>query len=189
MKNLKGFKAAARILSLVAAGLVLFMSLPTKSTGFPASPSEALPGEHDLQGIWRIEATRSEDPPIEFVDAVRAETEGGGPGGGVWFLPHVFRIGTSDNGLALSDSTGTILQVIMFMKVSDGDGGRMPPRFTGTWKKDHLTVVRPGRKGTTLKQTFSLQDKETRLVVKTKMQRDGASDFEVKRVYTRVAAS
>jgi hypothetical protein len=115
--------------------------------------------------------------------------EGGGADGGMWFLPQVFRIGPSDNGLALSDSTGTILQVIMFMKVKDGDGGRMPPRFTGTWKKDHLTVVRPGRKGTTLKQTFSLQDKETRLVVKTKMQRDGASDFEVKRVYTRVAAS
>ena len=77
----------------------------------------------------------------------------------------------------------------MFMKVPEGDGERMPPRFTGTWKKHQLIVVRPGHPGTMLKQTFSLEDEDSRLVVKTKMHRAGAKDFEVKRVYTRVAAS
>ena len=188
MKKHIGYRAAAGFVAALAAGWVL-MALPTNASNFPPSVSEALPGEHDLVGMWRIEAARSDDPKIEHVDAVRAAMEGGGPGGGVWFLPHVFRIGTSDNGLALSDSTGTILQVVMYMKVADGDGGRMPPRFAGTWKKNKLVVYRPGRPGTLLKQTFSLEDKATRLVVKTKMHREGASDFEVKRIYTRAPSS
>jgi hypothetical protein len=107
----------------------------------------------------------------------------------MWFLPHVFRIGVSDRGLALSDSSGTILQVIMYMDVADGDGERMPPRFAGTWKNDRLTVLRAGSPGTTLRQSFKLEDDSQTLVVKTKTHREGASDYEVKRVYAKVPVS
>jgi len=107
-------------------------------------------------------------------------------GDGMWFLPEVFRIGVSDRGLALSDSSGTILQVIMYMPVAEGDGERMPPRFAGTWKDDRLTVLRTGSPGIKLKQTFKLVDDETTLVVKTKVHREGGSDYEVKRVYAKI---
>ena len=166
------------ILAVLAAGL-LGMAGPAGAAGTPAV-SEMKTGEHDLTGMWRIDATRSDAPQYVY---------GAAPGGEVSLLPHVFRIGVSDRGLALSDSTGTILQVIMYMDVKDGDGERMPPRFAGTWKNDRLTVLRPGVTGTTLKQTFKLEDDDTRLVVKTKTHREGASDFEVKRVYAKVPVS
>ena len=168
--------------------LTLVTAMPTDAAVTP-SVSEAKAGEHDLMGMWRIDAARSDVPPVDVVEALRTETEGGGLGGGVWFLPQVFRIGTSDNGLALSDSTGTILQVVMFMEVADGDGERMPPRFAGTWKDDRLTVYRPGRTGTSLRQSFRLEKDGSRLVVKTRMQRKGERDFEVKRVYLRDPAA
>jgi hypothetical protein len=170
------------------AGLfMLMLAFPAQASSF-TSESEAKVGEHDLTGMWRIDLAHSQEPKPQYVDVLRAEMEGDSSGG-VWFLPGVFRIGTSDNGLALSDSTGTILQVVMYMEVAEGDGGRMPPRFYGTWKHDRLMVVRPGRTGTMLKQTFSLENKATRLVVTTKMHREGASDFQVKRVYVRAPAS
>ena len=166
----------------VLAVLTLTMALPMSATSSPAV-SEMKTGEHDLTGMWRIDAARSDAPHYVYGAPVVAA------GGDVSLLPHVFRIGVSDRGLALSDSTGTILQVIMYMDVADGDGERMPPRFAGTWKNDRLTVLRPGVPGTTLKQSFKLEDDDTRLVVKTKTHREGASDSEVKRVYAKVPVS
>ena len=166
----------------VLAVVTLTMALPMIASSSPAA-SEMKTGEHDLTGMWRIDAARSDAPQFVYGAPVVA------PGSEVSLLPHVFRIGVSDRGLALSDSTGTILQVIMYMDVADGDGERTPPRFAGTWKNDRLTVLRPGVTGTTLKQTFKLEDDATRLVVKTKTHREGASDFEVKRVYAKVPVS
>ena len=169
------------ILAVLAAGL-LSMAGPASAASAPAV-SEMKTGEHDLTGMWRIDAGKSDAPQYVY-DAPAVA-----PGGEVSLLPHVFRIGVSDRGLALSDSTGTILQVIMYMDVKEGDGERMPPRFAGTWKNDRLTVLRPGVPGTTLKQTFKLENDDTRLVVKTRTHREGASDYEVKRVYAKVPVS
>jgi len=169
------------ILAVVAAGLV-GMAGPARAAS-ASNVSEMKTGEHDLTGMWRIDAAKSDAPHYVYGAPAVA------PGSDVSLLPHVFRIGVSDRGMALSDSTGTILQVIMYMDVKDGDGERMPPRFAGTWKNDRLTVLRPGVPGTTYKQTFKLEDDDTRLVVKTKTHREGASDFEVKRVYAKVPVS
>ena len=166
----------------VLAVLTLTMALPMSATSSPAV-SEMKAGEHDLTGTWRIDASKSDAPQYVYGAPIVAA------GGEVSLLPHMFRIGVSDRGLALSDTTGTILQVIMYMAVADGDGERMPPRFAGTWKNDRLTVLRSAAPGTTLKQTFKLEADDTRLVVKTRTHREGASDFEVKRVYAKVPVS
>jgi hypothetical protein len=76
----------------------------------------------------------------------------------------------------------------MYMKVTAGDGERMPPRFAGTWKKDKLVVYRPGRPGTKLTQTFSLEEEKHILVVTTKMHREHGEDVSIKRVYVRAPA-
>ena len=166
----------------VLAVLTLTMAWPMSATSSPAV-SEMKAGEHDLTGTWRIDASKSDAPQYVYGAPIVAA------GGEVSLLPHMFRIGVSDRGLALSDSTGTILQVIMYMPVADGDGERMPPRFAGTWKDDRLTVLRSAAPGTTLKQSFKLEADDTRLVVKTRTHREGASDFEVKRVYAKVPVS
>lgn len=147
--------------------------------------SEKKPGEHDLTGTWRMASTESDalEPAADGSPASYPEGVGG-----LWFLPRVFRIGTSDNGMALSDSSGTILQVIMYGNVASGDGERMPPRFAGIWKKDRLTVVRQGKPGTKLYQTFTLDENGRKLVVRTKMKRNDAGDLEIKRTYLRVAS-
>jgi hypothetical protein len=176
----RAMAVAAATLAVWMAGSVL--QATTASSGEAVSEMKA--GEHDLTGVWQIDASRSDTPR-----AMRERRpEGALPGSGLWFLPRQFRIGTSDRGLALSDSAGTILQVIMYMPVAEGDGERMPPRFAGTWKKDRLTVLRPGRPGTKLTQTFWLDGANT-LVVKTKMHRESGSDFEVKRTYSKTLPS
>jgi hypothetical protein len=170
---------AAAILAVLAVGSVS----RTRDAMGANSVSEMKAGEHDLTGMWEIDSLRS-DAPRKTAEGLLVTYAKGGK----WFLPRVFRIGVSDRGMALSDSTGTILQVIMYMKVTDGDGERMPPRFTGAWKKDKLIVYRPGRPGTKLTQTFSLEEEKRVLVVTTKMHREHGSDVSIKRVYVRAGA-
>jgi hypothetical protein len=180
-----------RMAKSVFFGILAILAVSSTGASFAGSDSDALEGEHDLTGVWRMVPSKV-DAPRRYRDGDTTLADGTRvprvPGSGMWFLPRLFRIGTSDNGLALSDSTGTILQVVMFMPVKEGDGERMPPRFAGTWKDDRLVVLRPGRPGTKLTQTFWLDGANT-LVVKTKMHREHGSDFEVKRTYARTPPS
>lgn len=169
---------AAAILAVLAVG-----SMKSVYAADEPSASEMKTGEHDLTGMWRIDSSRS-DVPRKTAEGLLIKYAKGGK----WYLPQVFRIGVSDRGMALSDSSGTILQVIMYMKVTDGDGERMPPRFAGTWKDDRLVVQRPGRPGTKLTQTFALEHEDSTLIVRTKMHREHGSDVEIKRVYVREAS-
>ena len=76
----------------VLAVVTLTMALPMIASGSPAV-SEMKTGEHDLTGMWRIDAAKSDAPQYVYGAPIVA------PGGEVSLLPHVFRIGRVDRDL------------------------------------------------------------------------------------------
>lgn len=199
--KLKGLALTAGALAIVAAALV--------PVALKAAPKAA--GSHEIAGTWQIDLKNSDMPRRgEGMGGMRGgEGMGrrgggmGGPppergwgnggggeggdrpgGGGRRGLPRLMRIVGSDQGYAISDSSGTIVQDISFAPVSAADGDKTPPMAQGTWKGDKLVVTRTSPRGA-MTETFEIE--KGQLVVRMKMERKEGGDFETKRVYTRAS--
>lgn len=168
--NFRGMAIAATALSF---GAVTLVPMAMKATIAVGGASEKRVGELDLTGYWQLDRSKNDRPPGEF--------------DGVGLLPAKFRIGTSDRGLAVSDSSGTILQVIMYDPIVARDSSATPPIFEGKWNDGRLKVKRPIPEGT-MTQTFALSKDGTTLVVRTKIHREHASDFRSRRTFVKVTA-
>lgn len=173
--NFRGMAIAAAALAIGAATLAPMMM---KATNAVSATSEKREGERDLTGYWQLDRSQG---GARRDSAKHSEFESMGR------LPAKFRIGTSDRGLAVSDSSGTILQVIMYREAVARDSSATPPIFAGTWDDGRLKVKRMIQEGT-MTQTFALSGDGQSLVVRTKIHREHASDFDGKRTFVKVPA-
>jgi pentapeptide MXKDX repeat protein len=110
---------------------------------------------------------------------------GGGPGGGRRMLPRFLRITASDQGLALADSSGTMVQEIVLGAAATDGQDKEPPQLSGVLKGDHLIVTRTTERGT-MTETFDLEKGGEKLEVTTKMAREGGEGREMQRTYNRI---
>ena len=115
------------------------------------------------------------------------EGRGGGGGGMRRMMPPKMRITTSDQGLAVADSSGTIVQQINFGSAAADGAQKEPPQFGSSWKGDKLVVTHEGPRGT-VTETFDLDEGGKRLVVETTMQGKDGEKRTMKRVYNRQGA-
>ncbi len=192
--NFRGMAMAAAALAIGVAALA-----PTamKATNAVSATSEKRAGERDLTGYWQLDRSQIEVPrERRNRDGKRGDRPEGAARrdrtrhsefDGMGRLPAKFRIGTSDRGLAVSDSSGTILQVIMYREAVARDSSATPPIFAGTWDDGRLKVKRMIPEGT-MTQTFALSGDGHSLVVRTKIHREHASDFDGKRTFVKVTA-
>lgn len=191
------FRGMAIVAAALAIGVATLATLAMKATNAVSATSERRAGERDLTGYWQLDRSPSDAPrerrnrdgkrgdrPEDAAprdSARRSEFDGMGR------LPAKFRIGISDRGLAVSDSSGTILQVIMYREAVARDSSATPPIFAGTWDDGRLQVKRMIPEGT-MTQTFVLAGDGQSLVVRTKIHREHASDFDGKRTFVKVTA-
>ena len=99
-------------------------------------------------------------------------------------LPPKMRITTSDQGISVADSSGTIVQDIKFGSADKADATKQPPQFGSTWKGDKLVVTHEGPRGA-ITEVFDLDEGGKRLVVETTMQGRDGEKRTMKRVYTK----
>jgi hypothetical protein len=102
-------------------------------------------------------------------------------------LPPKMRITASAQGLAVSDSSGTIVQEIAFGNVADGDAEKQPPRFHGVLKGDHIVVTHETPRGPVTEE-IDLDGGGKRLVIETTMTGRDGEKRTMKRVYNRKPA-
>jgi len=170
--KLRGIAIAAGALALGSAVLAPIAIKSTNARADEAAVERETP--RDLTGTWQLDASRSNVPR----GATRRQT-----------LPALIRIDPSDVGILLSDSTGTIFRDISFEPVVKGDEAKEPPRVAGTWHEGRLVTIFTGPRGATIKETFTLDDNEKELVVRSRVKRTGGSGYESKRVYVKVRPS
>jgi hypothetical protein len=170
--KLRGIAITAGALALGAAALVPLAIQATNATGNPVGVERETP--RDLTGTWKLDAARSSTPR----DGTRRPT-----------LPALIRIDPSDVGILLSDSSGTIFRDISFQSVVKGDEAKEPPRVAGTWHEGRLIASFIGPRGAKYTETFTLDDNEKELVVRSRAKRKGGGEYESKRVYVKVRAS
>jgi hypothetical protein len=199
--RLKNLAIAAGALMLTAAALAP-MALSASSKGTP-----------NFTGFWVIDRKASDKPPQGMGGEHRGEHKGGGhgewgggppPGGEMGgpppgadgerrgggmrrMMPPRMRITTSDQGIAVADSTGQIVQQIQFGSASADGAEKDPPQFGSTWKGDKLVVSHQGPRGA-VTETFDLDEGGRRLVIETSMQGRNGEKRTFKRVYNKSGA-
>ena len=91
--------------------------------------------------------------------------------------------------VSFEDSTGAVLREIVTVSAKADTFAHAPTaeQVAGEWKGDQLVVQRPGRSGSTVTETLSLEDKGNLLLIHTTMKSEGdAPSMDFKRVYRRV---
>src|SRR5262245_6377192 len=124
-------------------------------------------GTPNFSGYWVIDRKSSDKPPQGMGRGGGGGHKGGGHngewggpppggeggpppdgerrGGGMRrMLPPKMRITSSEQGLAVADSAGTIVQEIRFGSVEGGGAQKEPPQFGSSWKGDKLVVTHEG---------------------------------------------
>ena len=99
-------------------------------------------------------------------------------------LPPKIRITSSEQGLSVADSSGTIVQDIRFGTVGKDGAKKEPPQFGSSWKGDKLVVTHEGPRGA-VTEVFDLDEGGKRLVIETTMQGRDGEKRTMKRVYTK----
>jgi hypothetical protein len=204
--KLKTLAISAGMFALVAAAMA---PIAMRATSTQAASGKA-EGTPNFTGFWVIDRKNSDKPPQGGGGEHKGGGGGGHHGGGEWsgpppggpggpdggggrgggmrrMLPPKMRITTSDQGISVADSAGTIVQDIRFGSV-DGDGAqKQPPQFGSSWKGDKLLVTHQGPRGAVTEE-FDLDGDGKRLVIETTMQGKGGEKRTMKRVYLKKSA-
>lgn len=189
--------------ALVAGALML-----TAAALAPMAISASSKGTPNFTGMWVIDRKASDKPPQGMGGRGGGEHRGGGhemggppPGGEMGgpppageggrrgmrgMLPPRMRVTTSDQGISVADSSGTILQDILFGSAAADGAQKQPPQFGSAWKGDKLVVTHEGPRGA-ITQTWDLDEGGKRLVIETTMQGRDGEKRTMKRVYNRKA--
>jgi hypothetical protein len=201
--RLKNVAIAAGALMLVAAAMA-----PVAMRATAASSKSS--GAPNFSGFWVIDRKASDKPPQGMGRGGGGgggehkgghgqwggPPPGGGPDGGPppdgerrgggrgRMLPPKMRITSSEQGLAVADSSGTIVQDIRFGTVDKDGAKKEPPQFGSSWKGDKLVVTHEGPRGA-VTEVFDLDVGGKRLVIETTMQGRDGEKRTMKRVYTK----
>jgi len=182
MKILTWLGIAAAALILMSCGANVYNSeTPGTYRGYDA---------RDFNGEWQLVQNRSDYEDNYLNERDRFDSDWGSTYGtsdrsryGAWFLPDVFRIEGSTQVVRIEDTGGEVIAEIPF----NDEGYR-----TGSYEDDHYTrarwindnrfeVERTGRNGRHMSQVFTLENRDRRLVVVTRVERDNTT-----RSFTRV---
>jgi hypothetical protein len=106
---------------------------------------------------------------------------------GAILLPDVIRIDQRPNMVRIADRTNRPLQTILLGDKFDSryDGGDRPDYLVGRWHGSALVVERSTRRGATITQTFTLENRGRTLVVRTRRDGFGPREMEITTTYQR----
>ena len=204
--RLKTLAVATGALALLAAAIAPLAIRATATQA--ASGKAATVSAKDFSGFWVIDRKASDKPPQGRGGPGGHHGEWGGPppggpggpggpegmggpeggrGGMRRMLPPTMRITSSETGISVSDSSGTIVQVITLGTVAREDGQKQPPEFGGVMKSGKLVVTHEGPRGA-VTESFDLDEGGKRLVVETTMAGRNGEKRTMKRVYNRSGA-
>lgn len=178
-------------LALAAAALIV-TSCASHTYNSETPESSRYYDARDFNGEWELVTGRSDNGSDFYDERSRFGADWGTTDGttdrmryGAWFLPDVFRIEGGAQVVRLEDEGGALIAEIplddsgyRYGSYDDQDG----PNMRARWINDNrFEVQRVGRNGRRITQTFTLEDRDRRLVVATRVERD-----ETTRSYTRV---
>jgi hypothetical protein len=184
-----------RELAIGGAALAVVAAAAIAPTAMRATSAPSEKGVAAFAGSWQLDPAKSERMGRKRGEGRKRDGASGprpdsamGDRGGRMMLPRFLRIVASDQGLAFSDSSGTIVQEIKLGIPVLGGEDKEPPQFMGVLKEDHITVTRTTERGT-MTQTYDLDEHGTQLEVTTKMKRaEGGEGRTSKRIYNKVGS-
>ncbi|HET9325827.1 MAG TPA: hypothetical protein VFQ05_03565 [Candidatus Eisenbacteria bacterium] len=172
--------AAAALLMVSCAPNVYNSESPDYSRGYDARDFngrwELDTGRGDYGGAWMDEQDRfgADWESADRTDRMRYRA---------WFLPDVFRISGSGQVVRIQDEGGSLIAEISLEDAGYRYGAYEDGPYTNArWINDNrFEVQRVGRNGGRITQLFTLENRDRRLVVSTRVEREGTT-----RNFTRV---
>jgi len=139
----------------------------------------------NLEGRW-VADDRAADFRSDRGDSrsYRGDFRGRGPMRDV-LLPDLIRIDQRPNMVRIADSRNRSLRLIMLGGKFDSRTGDRPDYLLGRWRGSMLIVNRAMPRGTTITQTFALENRGRTLVVKTRREGFGPRTVEITSTYHR----
>jgi len=144
----------------------------------------------DFNGEWQLVTSRSDDSDAWLNEREHFGSDWGSTyetsdrtRHGAWFLPDVFRVEGSAQFVRIEDTGGGVIAEIPFDDEGYRTGSYDDDRYTrARWiNENRFEVERTGRRGRHMTQMFTLENRNRRLVVVTRVERDNTT-----RTFTRV---
>jgi len=179
--------AAAALIVTSCASRVYDSGTPTSSRGYDA---------RDFNGEWELVTGRSDNDGAWLDERSRFGADWGTTDGtsdrmryGAWFLPDVFRIQSGSQIVRIEDEGGALIAEIP-LEDSGYRYGSYDDQYNSNlrarWISDNrFEIERFGRNGRHVTQTFTLENRDRRLVVVTRLEREDTSSRTFTRVYER----